>query len=121
MNTNIDILTMNINIDILTMKMRNTAYLGRNKKCEPTVKRKLAAMYTRKSGRASPSARYVSHSRLTRLKGICSKICYFVNSTTTVVKRKKIYVHICSLSVTMQQQYGRKFWTGLVYLQGRIH
>lgn len=31
-----------------------------------TVKRKLAKMYTRKSGNASPSARYVSHRRVTR-------------------------------------------------------
>ena len=36
-----------------------------------TVNRKLANMYTKNSGNASPSARYVSHKRVTRWKGIC--------------------------------------------------
>ena len=46
-------------------KQKEANYTGEEREIL-TVKRKLANMYTRKSGNASPSARYVSHNRVTR-------------------------------------------------------
>lgn len=71
-----------------------------------TVRRKLAAIYTRKSGSASPSARYVSHNRVTRWKGICKNrslgLCFrntaskkvFINNVELQKDKKKYLINI---------------------------